>query len=80
MNSYNAIKEAALNKKISISSIGRAMGKPDNYVSNGASRGSNPQADTLAAMLEVCGYKLAAIPAEDLPDTALVIDPPSKEK
>lgn len=80
MNAYKAVKEAATNKRISTNAVSRALGKADSYISSGITRGSTPKADTLAAMLEVCGYKLAAIPAEDLPDTALVIDPPSKEK
>lgn len=41
-----------------------------------ATRGSTPKADTLAAMLGVCSYSLAAIPNADVPETALVINPP----
>ena len=76
MDAYEAVKRAAENNGISTNSIGRALGKADSYVASGATRGSTPKADTLAAMLEVCGYSLAAIPHADVPDTALVIDPP----
>lgn len=34
-----------------------------------------PKADTLASMLSVCGYVLAALPADQVPESALVIDP-----
>lgn len=76
MDSYEAVKKAAENSGISTNSIGRALGKADSYVASGATRGSTPKADTLAAMLGVCGYSLAAIPHADVPDSALVIDPP----
>lgn len=29
-------------------------------------------------MADVCGYALALVPKRDLPDTAIVIDPPEK--
>lgn len=76
MNAYEAVKRAAENKGISTNSIGRALGRADSYVASGATRGSTPKADTLAAMLDVCGYKLAAMPSDDVPGSALVIDPP----
>jgi hypothetical protein len=55
------------------------MGKSANYIGSTLNQGSTPKADTLASMLEPCGYSLAAIPKEDLPNSALVIDPASKE-
>ena len=76
MRAYDALKKAAKSAGMPLTHIGPAMGKPAPYVNTGITRGSTPKADTLAAMLEVCGYKLAAIPDSDVPDTALVIDPP----
>lgn len=76
MKAIDVVKAAAASAGVPTTHIGRAMGKRDNYVSAVASRGSTPQADTLAAMLNVCGYKLAAIPSDDVPGSALVIDPP----
>ena len=75
MKAIDAVKSAAASAGVPTTHIGRAMGKRDNYVSAVASRGSTPQA--LAAMLDVCGYSLAAIPHTDLPESALVIDPPA---
>lgn len=79
MDSYEAVTKAAEHAGISTNKVSRALGKADSYISAAKTRGSTPQADNLAAMLEVCGYKLAAIPSEDLPVSALVIDPTRKK-
>lgn len=78
MKAIEAVKRAAAQAGMPTTHIGRTMGKRDNYVAAVASRGSTPQADTLAAMLDVCGYSLAAVPNASLPDDALVIDPPKE--
>ena len=75
MKAYEAVRAAAKSSGVPITHIGPALGKSSVYVNNGASRGSVPKADTLASMLGVCGYVLAAMPAEDVPPCALVIDP-----
>lgn len=75
MDAYNAVRSAAGAAGVSLSELGRRMGKPNNYVANGAARGSTPKADTLAAMLDACGWRLVAVPAGDVPASALVIDP-----
>lgn len=56
MKAIDAVKGAAMSAGVPTTHIGRAMGKRDNYVAAVASRGSTPKADTLAAMLGVCGY------------------------
>lgn len=78
MHAYDALKKAAKTAGVPLTHIGPAMGKPAPYVNTGISRGSTPKADTLAAMLDVCGYSLAAIPHADVPPDALVIDPPEQ--
>ncbi len=78
MKAYDAVKEVAARSGVSLNSIGREMGKPSNYVSNGASRGSTPKADTLAAMLAACGWSLMAVPPGSDAPGAIVIDPPSE--
>lgn len=75
MRAYDALKAAANEAGMPLTHIGPAMGKPAPYVNTGISRGSTPKADTLAAMLGVCGYKLVAVPEADVPGSALVIDP-----
>lgn len=79
MQAYDALKHAAKEAGVPLTHIGPAMGKPSTYVNNGITRGSSPQCNTMAAMLDVCGYKLAAVPHADVPDSALVIDPPEGE-
>ena len=54
-------------------SVSIALGLSDNYINNVMSRGSTPQANTLAKMLEACGYALCAVPADEIPPNALVI-------
>lgn len=74
MKAYEAVRQAAMKKGVPLSHIGAAMGKTPSYVNSGITRGSTPQADTLATMLGVCGYALAAVPLEDMPPSALKID------
>lgn len=78
MEAFEALRVASEQAGIPDYKIGPAMGKPTSYVSNGRTRGSSPRCNTMAAMLGVCGYSLAAIPHADVPDTALVIDPPDE--
>ena len=79
MKAYDAVKEVAARSGVSLNSIGREMGKPSNYVSNGASRGSTPKADTLAAMLAACGWSLMAVPPNTEVPGAITIDPATDE-
>lgn len=74
MKSYEVVRHAAENSGLYLSSVCKAMGKADNYISINISRGSTPKADTLADMLGVCGYVLAAIPSDEVPASALIID------
>ena len=77
MEAMEAVKTAAAAAGVPTTHIGPAMGKRSNYVSAIVSRGSTPQADTLAAMLAPCGYVLAAVPRDQVPAAALVIDAPA---
>lgn len=74
MKAYDVVKAAAKSAGVPTTHIGTALGKSSSYVANGASRGSTPQADTLAAMLGVCGYALCAVPVGEVPPGALVVD------
>ena len=73
MYAMNAIKQICKERGISARKIGREMGMGDNYVARIVNRGSTPQCDTMARMLDVCGYGLFAIPYEDVPESALQI-------
>lgn len=80
MDAYSALRIAAERGGVSLARIGRVMGRPDNFVSNNISRGSIPRCDTMARMADVCGYKLALVPADELTTGALVIDPSSEKE
>lgn len=76
MDAMSALDIAATSAAMPTTHIGPAIGRGANYYSAIKSRGSVPRCDTMAAMADVCGYRLALVPRGDLPDTALVIDPP----
>ena len=79
MKAIEAMKQAAAAAGVPNTHIGRAMGKAENYVAKIATRGSDPSTANAAAMLEPCGYALAAVPVDDLPASALVIDPAQRD-
>lgn len=74
MYAMDAVKIAASNNGVALYKIGRALGVADTLVNNTITRGSVPRADNLARMLGVCGYTLCAVPDDEIPDGALVID------
>ncbi len=73
MYAINALKEAAKRQGIPTTHIGRKLGLSENYVANIANRGSVPQCDTMARMLDVCGYGLYCLPLDDAPNDAIRI-------
>lgn len=74
MNGYKAIKAAAAARGVSVRQVLLKSGKAESYISKAINRGSSPTTDTAAQLLGSCGYALAAVPAEDVPPTAIVID------
>lgn len=75
MESSEVINKAIACAGISGYELSRRMGRAPSYVSATFGRGSVPRADVLAAMLAPCGYTLCAVPNDDVPSSALVIDP-----
>ena len=73
MDAMQVVKQAAKNAGIPITHIGVAMGKRPNYVSVAVNKGTKPNAELMARMLDVCGYGLFAIPYGDEPKDALRI-------
>ncbi len=63
---------------LSMRAASLALGRSASWLSNTLARPGGSEAATVAALAEVCGYRLALVPlAEDLPAGALVIDPPA---
>ena len=59
---------------VKYSEINRALGKTSGYFNATKNRGSTPRCDIIAKMLEVCGWRLVAVPAKDVPKSAIVFD------
>ena len=74
MNGYMAIKAAAAARGVSVRQVLLKAGKSESYIANAINRGSSPATDTAAQLLGACDYVLAAMPAEDVPATAIVIN------
>ena len=74
MNGYKAIKAAAAARGVSVRQVLLKSGKAESYISKAINRGSSPTTDTAAQLLGACGYALVAVPAKDVPPTAIVID------
>ena len=73
MDVMDAVRLAAKRAGMGTTEIGPAMGKVKTYFSATASRGSIPKVDTVAAMLEACGYTLCAVPKGSEPKNAIII-------
>ena len=73
MYAMDALKAAAKSRSVPTTHIGRKLGLADNYVAKTSAQRSNPQCDTMARMLDVCGYALCAIPYEQVTDDMIVI-------
>ncbi len=79
MYAMDVLKQAAKDKGIPLGHIGVSMGKARTYVNTTISKGTTPQADTLARMLDACGYGLYAMPKDKAPKDALQITPKDGE-
>ena len=64
----------ARNKGIALGNIGLELGKSRQYVNAIITKGNTPKATTLSRMLDVCDYKLCAVPDELVTDEMLEID------
>ena len=73
MEAMEALRIAAQNSGVALGNIGLSMGKSRQYVNAIMTKGNTPRTDTLARMLDVCGYGLYAIPYEQAPEGALRI-------
>lgn len=74
MYAMDALREVAKRTNKSFTRIGLEIGSERSYMCNTERRHSSPQANTLAKMLATCGYVLCAVPNENMPEDALIID------
>lgn len=74
-----AVRAMIAGAGLRIVDVSRALGKTDNVLTASlarAAKGGGMSTSTLAPAAEVCGYRLALVPADNLPPDALTIDPP----
>lgn len=74
MDAFSVVVECAKREGIPVTHIGPALGFNRAYVSAGVNRGGAPRADTLARMLDVCGYELCAVPKSRIDAEMIPID------
>lgn len=75
MRSQDAIKELKARSGRSGTQISADLGKSPNWLGQTISRGSDPQAGTLAAIARACGYRLQL---EGPRGDKIEIDPPKR--
>ena len=75
MNYWEVLDAAAAAAGVPTTHIGPAVGLNRAYVAGGRNRGGSPTVATAARLLGACGYVLAALPVDAVPDGALVLGP-----
>jgi DNA-binding phage protein len=75
MKFIDMIYEVAKMSGMPTTKIGPAVGKNREYVSKIRSAGADPSTANAARMLEACGWKLVALPADKVPPEAMEISP-----
>ena len=74
MEFWDVLYTAAEKSGIPTTHIGEKLGLNRAYVAVGKNKGTDIGTSKAARLLGACGYVLAALPADDLPPGALVID------
>ena len=75
MDTNSVMQEMTRSAGLTMKQASLDMGRSANWLSSTLSRPGGSEAATVASLAEVCGYALAAVPVDDLPPSALVIDP-----
>ena len=78
MQVNDAIRAIVQASGLSLRGVSERMGKKPTLVSS-ALQNKDKQASLLAGIAAACGYALALVPVDQLPDGAVVIDAPSRE-
>ena len=74
MDFWETLYTAADNAGVPTTKIGPKLGLSRGYIAACKAQGVTPGLVNAARLLGACGYVLAALPADQLPDGALVID------
>jgi hypothetical protein len=73
MNFYDAVREISTLSGVSETEAFEKMGKHRSYISRARSRGSVPQVDNASDIVEAFGWKLVAVPSDEVPEVAVQI-------
>lgn len=75
MKAIDVIRVVVSETKTPPTYIGPLLGKNKTYVNSILSKPSTPKCDTMARILDVCGYSLYAVPKDaEMPDMALLVE------
>lgn len=74
MKFYQVMRSVSRKEQLSYTAIAELLGKSRGYITTVVSRKTEPRTDNAASMLDACGWVLAALPKDDVPESALVID------
>ena len=74
MQFYDAVYKIAGEKGISIENLSLSLGKSSRYIGRNKSRGSLPKVNNAAMILGALDYELVAMPKDEVPEDAIVID------
>ena len=74
MNFWNVLYKVAKKSGCNTTDIGPKMGLSRGYISSCKTQNVTPLIDNAIRMLDVCGYSLCAIPSDEIPDNAFVVD------
>ena len=74
MHVYQAIRTVAKRSGMSLIEVGPRLGHGKAYVSSMFTQERRPKYDTLLRILGACNYTLCAVPSDQVPSGAVVID------
>lgn len=80
MDTLSAVNSVIRDSGLTSRRVSQMMGKSESYMSAAIAqskrKGGGFNSATLAELADVCGYKLALVPRDRVPESAVVIDPP----
>lgn len=74
MNFYDLVYWLAKDQGISIEKLSIKLGRGARYIGGAKIRGSLPKVDNARMILNALDYELCAIPKDNIPEDAIIID------
>lgn len=74
MELWDVVNKVKADSGLSDRALSERLRRSSGYFSALKAQNKDPQTSTVVRMLGACGYALAAVPVDALPDDALVID------